>query len=156
MIRVEIPKDINEYKAEFALGFTARQILCLVAVLVMAIPTFFIMNKFVDTSGIVYVIIIEALIPMLIGFYQVDGRPFESFLKIVINYYTCPTKRKYIWKSHTNEIHLEIKQSLFQIECMERKINLKEEKLADKVKARESRKKRKTERTENSKSKKAR
>ncbi len=140
MIRVEIPKDINSYKAEFALGFTTRQLISLIIVLVLAVPTFLIFGKIIGTSNTIYIVVFEALLPMLIGFCEIDGKTFEDYLKIIINYYTTPSQRKYVYVSKNDNLHREIKEIIFQAECEERKRYLKDLKIKHKLEAKQAKK----------------
>ncbi|MBQ7980390.1 MAG: PrgI family protein, partial [Oscillospiraceae bacterium] len=55
----DIPQDVTEYKEQFFLGMTGRQILCVVLMLVLAVGTFLIGKNFVTTDILVYLIVLE-------------------------------------------------------------------------------------------------
>ena len=53
MIKADIPQDVTEYKEQFFLGMTGRQLVCVVLMLVLAVGTFLIGRNFVTTDILV-------------------------------------------------------------------------------------------------------
>jgi len=90
MIRADIPQDVTEYKEQFFLGMTGRQILCVVLMLVLAVGTFLIGKNFVTTDILVYLIVLEVAPLAAVGFLKYNG--MECIECGTCNY-ICPANR---------------------------------------------------------------
>ena len=73
---VPIPKDLNDIKEKFIMGFTKRQVICFGIGLVLGAPVYF-------------------LTRILCGIYKKNGVFLEKQVKFMREYFTRPRKRYY-------------------------------------------------------------
>lgn len=96
-LMTDIPKEITDYKEKIILGFTIRQIICLVVAIlvgfaVFAVSTFGFGLSFDKSTDIV----VPFTLPFLaVGFVKRNGYPFEKYLMIMIKYHLGTKKRTY-------------------------------------------------------------
>lgn len=87
-ISVSIPKEITEYKEKIMFGMSLRQLICFVSAVVLSIGTYLICTMMFDLSmdTASYIIIVEAMPIMAVGFIQKDGMPFEKYFALFIRH----------------------------------------------------------------------
>lgn len=80
-VEVRIPKEITEYKEKVLFGLSIRQLVCFGAAIAISIGSYLLLTKVLGISMDVasYVIIIEALPLMAIGFIRKNGLTFEKY-----------------------------------------------------------------------------
>ena len=118
MIKADIPQDVTEYKEQFFLGMTGRQLVCVVLMLVLAVGTFLIGRNFVTTDILVYL----------------NGMGIEKIAIKVKDFYFRTQRRKMEYLPSVAEIHDTVRKiELARIET-ERKAELKELKKTAKTK----------------------
>lgn len=92
---VSIPKDLNDIKEKFIMGFTKRQIICFGIGLAVGVPVFFLTRAALDMSGAIFVMGACAAPAILCGLYRKNGVFLEKQVKYMREYFTRPRKRYY-------------------------------------------------------------
>ena len=128
MIKVEIPQDVTTYKEHLFFGLTTRQIASVVAMLALAIITFVLFNKVVNTTVLVYAIVLEVAPLAAFGFIDYNGMTAEKIAKVVITFYTTKQRRKMKYMSSEQELHETIRKIALQEAERERAAELKADK----------------------------
>ena len=85
---VPIPKDLNDIKEKFIMGFTKRQVICFGIGLVLGAPVYF-LTRAIFAMGAV------AAPAILCGIYKKNGVFLEKQVKFMREYFTRPRKRYY-------------------------------------------------------------
>ena len=97
MIEIEIPKDINKYKAKLVGPFTTRQTICFVLACILAVPTFLFLRDKVPTDLASIVTIVICIPFILVGWVEPYGMSFEKFAQAAfVSNFISPSKRKYV------------------------------------------------------------
>ncbi|MBQ8904004.1 MAG: PrgI family protein [Oscillospiraceae bacterium] len=133
MIRADIPQDVTEYKEQFFLGMTGRQILCVVLMLVLAVGTFLIGKNFVTTDILVYLIVLEVAPLAAVGFLKYNGMGFEKIIVQVTDFYVGNQHRKISYLPEETEIHDKVREIALSAAEKERKAELKQRKKDNKA-----------------------
>ena len=133
MIRADIPQDVTEYKEQFFLGMTGRQILCVVLMLVLAVGTFLIGKNFVTTDILVYLIVLEVAPLAAVGFLKYNGMGFEKTIVQVADFYVGNQHRKIAYLPEETEIHDKVREIALSAAEKERKAELKQRKKDNKA-----------------------
>jgi len=92
---VQIPKDLNDIKEKFIMGFTKRQVICFGIGLVLGAPVFFIARNYVGMSTAIIAMGVVAAPAILCGLYKKNGVFLEKQAKFMREYFTRPRKRYY-------------------------------------------------------------
>lgn len=96
-ISVSIPKEITEYEEKIMFGLSLRKLICFVSAVILGIGTYFLCTKVLgftmDTAS--YIIIVEALPLMAVGFIKKDGMTFEKYAALMIRHKTGRNKLFY-------------------------------------------------------------
>ena len=92
---VQIPKDLNDIKEKFIMGFTKRQVICFGIGLALGAPVFFVSRNFVGMSTAIMAMGIVAAPAILCGLYRKNGVFLEKQAKYMREYFTRPRKRYY-------------------------------------------------------------
>ena len=92
---VQIPKDLNDIKEKFIMGFTKRQVICFGIGLALGAPVFFVSRNFVGMSTAIMAMGIVAAPAILCGLYRKNGISLEKQAKFMREYFTRPRKRYY-------------------------------------------------------------
>lgn len=96
MISVRIPKEIREYKEKITLGLTARQLICSILALAVAVPLYIFGRKYLGDEFVSWAVIIIVCPLAAMGFIKKNGMPFEKFVATIFkSSFLYPTKRKY-------------------------------------------------------------
>jgi len=98
---VSIPKDLNDIKEKFIMGFTKRQVICFGIGLVIGAPVFFLSRAALGMSGAIFAMGACASPAILCGLYRKNGVYLEKQIKYMFEYFTSPRKRYY----HTTNIY---------------------------------------------------
>ncbi len=133
MIRADIPQDVTEYKEQFFLGMTGRQIACVVLMLILAVGTFLLGRNFVTTDILVYLIILEVAPLAAVGFLKYNGMGVEKIGVKVKNFYFHTQRRKMEYLPPVVEIHDTVRRINLEMIEADRKSELKELKKAAKT-----------------------
>lgn len=92
---VQIPKDLNDIKEKFIMGFTKRQVICFAIGLAVGAPVFFLTRETVGMSGAIFVMGAVASPAILCGLYRKNGIFLEKQIRYMKEYFTRPRKRYY-------------------------------------------------------------
>ena len=92
---VKIPKDLNDIKEKFIMGFTKRQVICFGIGLVIGLPVFFLTKAALGMSGAIFAMGACAAPAILCGLYRKNGVFLEKQVKFIYEYFTRPRKRYY-------------------------------------------------------------
>jgi hypothetical protein len=92
---VKIPKDLNDIKEKFIMGFTKRQVICFGIGLVIGLPVFFLTRTALGMSGAIFAMGACAAPAILCGLYRKNGVFLEKQVKFIFEYFTRPRKRYY-------------------------------------------------------------
>lgn len=128
MIKADVPQDVTEYKEQFFLGMTGRQIICVVLMIVLAVGTFLIGRNFVTIDILIYLIVFEVAPLAAVGFLNYNGMGFEKLIGQVAYFYIGNQRRKISYQPEEIEIHDKVREIALAAAEAERKAELKEEK----------------------------
>ena len=92
---VQIPKDLNDIKEKFIMGFTKRQVICFGIGFVIGVPVFFLTKAALGMSGAIFAMGACAAPAILCGLYRKNGVFMEKQAKYMKEYFTRPRKRYY-------------------------------------------------------------
>jgi len=92
---VKIPKDLNDIKEKFIMGFTKRQVICFGIGLVIGLPVFFLTRTALGMSGAIFAMGACAAPAILCGLFKKNGVFLEKQVKFIFEYFTRPRKRYY-------------------------------------------------------------
>lgn len=92
---VKIPKDLNDIKEKFIMGFTKRQVICFGIGLVIGLPVFFLTRIALGMSGAIFAMGACAAPAILCGLFKKNGVFLEKQVKFIFEYFTRPRKRYY-------------------------------------------------------------
>lgn len=123
---VSIPKDLNDIKEKFIMGFTKRQVICFGIGLVIGAPVFFLSRAALGMSGAIFAMGACAAPAILCGLYRKNGVYLEKQIKYMYEYFTSPGKRYYhtinIYEYIDNYIeYTKIQKKLSETELNERR-----------------------------------
>ena len=110
MIKADIPQDVTEYKEQFFLGMTGRQIVCVALMIILAVGTFLIGSSFVTTDVLIYLIVFEVAPLAAIGFLKYNGMGFEKLIVQVIYFYIGNQRRKISYLPEETEVHDKVRE----------------------------------------------
>jgi len=108
-IEVRIPKEITEYQEKIIFGMSVRQLICLSSAVVLSIGTYILLTSVLGLSMNVasYVIVIESLPLMAIGFLRKNGLTFEKYAALFIRHKVGLQIRKYKTELLIDQINTE-------------------------------------------------
>lgn len=111
MIEIKIPKDIRAYKEKIFLDMNLRQVISAVGTVAVGIPTYWYGKEIIGNEAASWVTIIVGLGIAMIGFYQKNGLTFEKYLKVMLDFYLFPVKRKvYVPDTHEKNVEIEYRE----------------------------------------------
>ncbi len=85
-LEVKIPKEITEYREKIIFGLSVRQLFCVAIAVIICMMTFFAVKPFIGNDLAGYLVLVEAMPVMGIGFLRINGFTFEKYAMIVINH----------------------------------------------------------------------
>ena len=83
---VSIPKDLNDIKEKFIMGFTKRQVICFGIGLVIGAPVFFLSRAALGMSGAIFAMGACAAPAILCGLYRKNGVYLEKQIRYMYEY----------------------------------------------------------------------
>lgn len=83
---VSIPKDLNDIKEKFIMGFTKRQVICFGIGLVIGAPVFFLSRAALGISGAIFAMGACAAPAILCGLYRKNGVYLEKQIRYMYEY----------------------------------------------------------------------
>ena len=96
-IEVRIPKEIKEYKEKIMFGLSIRQILCFTIAIVVGVLTYLFLTSVLglDMDFASYVIMIEVIPVLAVGFVRINGFTFEKYFALFMKHKFGISKRIY-------------------------------------------------------------
>lgn len=151
VMRRKFPHEIKAYKSVMFYGLTARQVICIVCALVLAIPTAIIASKLgVKGDTIGYIIMFEVIPFGAAGWLEYNDMALEKFANQIIKFYFGSRRRKWQFTNPETKIHDAVVQIEYERLSEERKKELAderarvtEEKKSEKARLKEEKKLRK-------------
>ena len=129
VMRRKFPHEIKAYKSVMFYGLTARQVVCIVCALALAVPTALVARKFgISTDTIGYIIMFEVAPFGAAGWIEYNDMPLEKIASQVIKFYYGSRRRKWKFTNPETKIHDAVMQIEFERMSKERKQELAEEK----------------------------
>lgn len=149
VMRRKFPHEIKAYKSVMFYGLTARQLICVICALVLAIPTAFLCSKLgVETDVIGYIIMFEVIPFGAAGWIDYNDMPLEKVAEQVVKFYFGARRRKWQFTSVETRVHDAVMEIEYERLTAERKqeiadnkVKAKEEKKAEKLRRKEEKKK---------------
>ena len=83
---VSIPKDLNDIKEKFIMGFTKRQVICFGIGLIIGAPVFFLSRAALGISGAIFAMGACAAPAILCGLYRKNGVYLEKQIRYMYEY----------------------------------------------------------------------
>lgn len=135
MIEIRIPKDINEYKEKVFFGLTLRQILAIVAIIVINVPAYMLLTPTLGGDVAGWVIMLNAAPIGAVGFVKIGGMHIEQFaILFIFTNFVYPQNRIYatenIYEELANMVQAEkdaIIQEEFEARLKEERYRLQQE-----------------------------
>ena len=151
VMRRKFPHEIKAYKSVMFYGLTARQVICIVCALALAIPTALIASKLgVKSDSIGYIIMFEVIPFGAAGWIEYNDMALEKFAQQLGRFYFGSRRRKWQFTNPETKIHDAVMQIEFERlseerkkELADEKTRLKEEKKSEKARLKEEKKLRK-------------
>lgn len=141
MIKSPIPFDVTEYEEQFFFGLTSRQIKSLVMCLLLGTPTFLIGSKFIEDALPLIMLVGIVIIPFgAYGFYKPQDMFFEDYAAVVLRFEFNKQIRTMEYLPNELVVHDEIRKVLLDAEILSRANEIKADKAAAKIAAKNARK----------------
>ena len=85
-LEVKIPKEINEYREKILFGLSIRQLICVAIAAILCTVTYFIVRPFIGNDLAGYLVLLEAMPIMGVGFLRINGFSFERYVMIMLKH----------------------------------------------------------------------
>ncbi len=85
-LEVKIPKEITEYREKIIFGLSVRQLFCVAIAAIICLITFFAVKPFIGNDLAGYLVLVEAMPIMGVGFLRINGFTFERYVMIVLKH----------------------------------------------------------------------
>ncbi|MDU2702517.1 MAG: PrgI family protein [Veillonella sp.] len=95
-VEVRVPKEITEYREKIIFGLSIRQLLCTLVAIIIAIPSYIFLSKYLGSEITGYVVMILVIPVLAIGFIRPKGLNFEKIAVKAIDHTTSNNKKKYL------------------------------------------------------------
>lgn len=89
---IKIPRDLNDLKEKIMFGLTKRQLICLGAAAVIALPLYYMTYKTMGADQAIRIAGLTAAPAVFFGFYIKNGIPLEKMLKFFWEFMKKPKK----------------------------------------------------------------
>ena len=94
-VDVRIPKEITEYQEKIIFGLSLRQLLIMVIAISVAIPSYVLGRKTMGQSIAGYIVILEAVPLLALGFIRKNGFSFEKYVALILRHKFQTKVKKY-------------------------------------------------------------
>lgn len=95
MLNIRLPAEIRAYKSKLFAGLSVRQILSLVAALLICVPVGVLGHGHISGDILPWIIMLLAAPCVAVGFWKIHDLPFEQYFRYVFKRHTTPQKRVY-------------------------------------------------------------
>ncbi len=135
MIEVRVPEEIEDYKEKIIMGMSIRQLISVGIALLCGVPTFLILNKFINGDVATYATMLVVVPAFCVGFFKKDGYNFEIFLKVRLYAFFSKSQRGYATNPEESELPIEAEkyrpliQQYIEKEKQEKAANLQNRKI---------------------------
>ena len=100
-MEVRIPKEIRQHKEIIFFGLSARQFLCSVTAVVIAVGVYLLLQHLVDQETASWACILAAAPVAIAGFFKYNGMNLEQFLWAFLkSQILCSNPRRFISKNY--------------------------------------------------------
>lgn len=117
MISVSVPKEISDYKEKVIFGLSLRQLVCGVIAVGLAVATGLLLVQVlglsIDIAG--YIIMVEVVPLMALGFVRPRGRPFEEFARLYLD--SKLGRHKFSYLAKRKEVYAQDGKTLNYYDC---------------------------------------
>lgn len=130
VVKRKIPHEVKDYESAMFFGLTLRQVVCVIIMAVLIIPTVF-LNIYLlhlPSDEIGWIIMLEVIPPAACGWAKYNGMPIEQIAVKIFSFYFGSQRRKWKWENHEATVFEgAMKAQLYQW-TEERKAEIEEEK----------------------------
>lgn len=116
MLSVKLPAEIRAYKSKLYFGLSVRQILSLIAAVLICVPVGVFGHKYISEELLTWIIILLAAPCIAVGFLRFHGMPFEEYIKCAFHFYTRPQKR--VYEDTETNIFLSVREEILEEEII--------------------------------------
>ena len=85
-LEVKIPKEITEYREKLIFGLSIRQLFCVAIATILCTITYFVVRPFIGSDLAGYLVLLEAMPIMGIGFLRINGFTFEKYVMLILKH----------------------------------------------------------------------
>lgn len=121
MLSIRLPAEIRAYKSKLFFGLSVRQILSLVAALVICVPVGVLGHGHIPDDILPWIIILLAAPCVAVGFLKFYDLPFEQYFKYVLKRYTTPQKR--VFQDTETNLFCEIYEDILEEAIIQERID---------------------------------
>lgn len=94
-MKVKMTRDLNKYKPKFIAGLTVRQALSLLVCILVVVPSYFFLKKYLDEDSVEWIILLIGGLILAFGWVEYQGLTFEKILLERINTIFILPKTRY-------------------------------------------------------------
>lgn len=94
-MKVKMTRDLNKYKPKFIAGLTVRQALSLLICILVVVPSYFFLKKYLDENSVEWIILLIGGLILAFGWVEYQGLTFEKILLERINTIFILPKTRY-------------------------------------------------------------
>lgn len=121
MLNIKLPAEIRAYKSKLIWGLSVRQVLSLVAALVICIPVGVLGHGHISDDILPWIIMLLAAPCIAVGFLKFHDLPFEQYFKYVLKRHTTPQKR--VYQDTETNLFCEIYEDILEQEIIQQRID---------------------------------
>ena len=121
MLSVKLPAEIRAYKSKLYFGLSVRQILSLIAAVVICVPVGVFGHKYISGDLLSWIIMLLAAPCIAVGFLKFHEMPFEEYVKCVFRFYFRPQKR--VYENTETNIFISIREEILEEEIIRQRID---------------------------------
>ena len=85
-LEVKIPKEITEYREKLIFGLGIRQLFCVAIATILCTITYFVVRPFIGSDLAGYLVLLEAMPIMGVGFLRINGFNFETYVMLILKH----------------------------------------------------------------------
>ena len=94
MITIRVPNEIRKYKEKIAFGLSVRQLISVIAAVVVCVPLYFFGRGFISDDVLSWVVILIALPILSFGFLHSKNMPFERLVVVIFMFEVVLPRRR--------------------------------------------------------------
>lgn len=121
MLNIQLPAEIRAYKSKLLWGLSVRQVLSLIAALVICVPVGVFGHGKISDDILPWIIMLLAAPCVAVGFLKFHDLPFEQYFKYIILRYTTPQKR--VFQDTETNLFCEIYEDILEDEIIKQRVD---------------------------------